>query len=252
MNTVAVILLSVCFLLILIGFYNIQILRLKIYFGNMDLYNHPYLEKIIKNSLHKIAKKENVGVFDIPFDELNKDEEKKACGAYINIFPETEEDKKYVEKIRKTYQDIVELEEKYGKPYHVMYEESFNEPSKHKTHEFCIPRIVIANKTKKDSWDRLYYYKVLAHELGHHFAIKGNGDRSEERANEIAANLILNHTPTYFRLIYGQLFEIVFDNNNKFKKLYGLPTGLDFWKLVWSFYWDYYRNRKKLNENVTL
>lgn len=233
---------------IIILTHNIGKLSLELYFGTINLGKHPYLKKTIGDALNKIAKKEGIGVFDLSYDELNKDEKnesEKACGAYINI----KRDDEYVEKVKKTYNDILEMEKKFGMPYHIMYEKEFNKPSNFKTHDFCFPRIVIAKDQNTNRWTELYYFKIFAHELGHHFAIKNKNDSSEERANEIGAKLIYNHTPTYFRLLYMGLFDVVFDDK-KNKKRFGMPSGIKFWKLVWAYYWDYYRKRKKLNVTI--
>lgn len=222
-------------------------LSLILYFMTINLDKHPYLKKTIGDALNKIAKKEDIGVFDLSYDELNKNEkngENEACGAYIFT-----EDNEYLKKIKKIYNDMVEIEKKYETPYHILYEKQFNKPSNTRTHDFCIPRIEIAKDKNPSRWTKLYYFKTFAHELGHHFAIKNENDRSEERADEISAKLIYNHTPTYFRLIYGNLFNIVFDNKIN-KKKFGMPSGFKFWKLVWTYYLDYHRKRKKLNVTI--
>lgn len=223
-------------------------LSLKVYFGMIDLGKHPYLKKTINDTLNKIARKEGIGVFDLSYDELNKDEKdekKKACGVYVNL----KKDDEFTEKIKKTYNDILEIEKKYGIPFHVMYEKEFKKPSSVRIYKFHFPRIEIAKDENPNRWTELYYFKTFAHELGHHFAIKNENNRSEERANEIGAKLILNHTPTYFRLIYGSLFDVVFDDKEN-KKKFGMPSGIKFWKLVWVYYWDYYRKKNKLNLTI--
>jgi hypothetical protein len=31
-----------------------------------------------------------------------------------------------------------------------------------------------------------------------------------------------------------------------------MPKGIKYWKLLWSYYWNYYRKRKKLNSYIEI
>jgi hypothetical protein len=229
-------------------YFSIILLRLNLYFLGFNIKKHPYLENLLKNILHNIAKKNDIGVFYFSCKELNegiKDDDKLVSGRYVYCIPENDDDKRLLLKKNLLYNDILNMEKKYNQTYEEIFYEIKNKKPKTPKHKLCLPRIEI----DKDS---TFLYKTLAHELGHHFAIIQENNSSEERADEISADLIINNTPDYFRLLYGHLFKIEFQNNGTYFKKYSMPKGIKYWKLLWSYYWNYYRKRKKLNSYIEI
>lgn len=234
--------------LMLILFLVLTLLKqsLELYFMGFDLNKHPHLINIVDTVLSKIAKKEDVEVFKLSHKELNEnvsDIESKACGLYVYINKDMDKDGTYAKKMKDAYLDILRMEKHYNKPYKEIYREVKKEETNIIPHKLCYPRIEIATNDNVSGWETLYYYKVFAHELGHHFAITLEDDHTEKRGNEIGAELIYNNTPKYFRLIFGYLYDIVFDDEENRKK-YGKPNTIKFLKLLWLYYWNYYHKKK--------
>jgi hypothetical protein len=230
-------------------------LKIRMYFLLTDISHHPFIEKNLKQSLLNIAKEQDVEIFYLPFDELNKyetDEDQKAAGVYIHMNAKDGDYENLLMERKKLYKEVIDLENKYKMPYHLIYQITFGKSTSKRSYDFCVPRIMIStdNGDGKINWikDKLFFHKTLAHELGHHFSIKYENDRSERSADIFSADLIYNNNPNYIRLFYGGVYDIVFKDDRDLKKKYGSVNGIDYWKLIFSFYWNYYRKRKKLNE----
>ncbi len=94
--------------------------------------------------------------------------------------------------------DILKLAEKEGVPVYVVSNEDLEPIAKQHGHETAFGVYFEASKEiyiDQDAIDLLY---ILAHEMGHHYAISYEGDHSEERADEIAYELIF--TGQYHRI----------------------------------------------------
>ena len=137
-----------------------------------------------------ICKKEKVYLhycYDV--DELNKNvfgknvlESEKAAGAYIHVTNSTElenNDKKY-------------------------------------------PRIYLTKKPSVkfhiNSFNQTINVMTFAHELGHHFSIKENNDRSEKAADRYAIKLFKEFFPKYKSILYFGLLTHYLNRNKIYKK----------------------------------
>ena len=227
-------------LLILISLISIYKLSVEIYFLNFKLNKHPYIENLIRTKLYQIAENEGVPVFELPINQVNNNKirkkEDRTCGVYVSLNEDNEKNRKLIREMQETYNKIIKLEQNFKKSYNDLYHSIYEEAPLINKHEYCVPRIEIGIENgNKNNWDKIYFYKTFAHELGHHFAITRENNNSEERADEIAEEIIYNNTPKYFKLIYGSIFNTKISNK-------------EFYKLIWLYYWNYYRKQKKLNK----
>lgn len=236
---------------LLIAIINITFLSIRIYFIGYCQRTDPYFEVLIKNTLDRIAAREEIDVFYVPFEELNPDVRDKndgACGKYIHYNKNLKTDTlRWIIKKQALYEHMIKIERKHGIPYSLYYKTKYGEDINIKTYEFCVPRIMIAeleDSKRKSIYHRLWGLKTYAHELGHHIAWRDESDGSEERADEIAADLLLDNLPKYCILLFNFLFEK--------SKRYEEPKGKKYWRLAWQFYREFYRKRKKLNEESKL
>ena len=78
------------------------------------------------------------------------------------------------------------------------------------------PRIYLSKKPLNiaiDSFNQTINVMTFAHELGHHFAIKENNDRSERAADRNAVKLFREFFPKYKSLLYIGLIMLYLNRN---------------------------------------
>jgi len=139
----------------------------------LDIYKchkKRFLIDYIEEKVDKLSKNENIPIFSVSFDDINKDvinENEKAVGLFIYY----KDNKKRAE-----HESIVKRLKNYKIPV-------------------CdtIPRIEI---TKKGD----VYTKI--HELGHYFLYKRNLPQSEASANMFIEEFFDNYLPPFFKWIY--------------------------------------------------
>ena len=121
----------------------------------LDLYEKNVLIDYIENVARELAESEGVKIFDISFDEMNKDRKdpNKAVGVFIYLNPDL--NKEYLIE----YQYVVDESKRLSQtlPTNLVY-----------------PRIELSEK---------YNVFTLIHELGHYFLYKRGIVQSEEGAN---------------------------------------------------------------------
>lgn len=144
----------------------------------LDLNTSKVFIDYIEEKARKLAEEENIKIFFVPFDEMNKDEtdeSKKAVGLFRYI------NKNEVENIAK-YKDVVRYHQKiYGDI----------------TQKFLFPRIEICEKAD---------VFVILHELGHYFIYKKDLQQSEPDADQFIEEFFDNYLPPFLKWIYQ--FEI--------------------------------------------
>ena len=191
------VLLSGCVLGILGGIIAMWWLSLDIYFLMFPLQRHPVLRAMVQELAETICKEEGIRVYDKSFETLNADVEndgEKALGTYIyTLNPE------YQQKVNESLQFIEELELKYKLPYKEVCV-LLNAKSKCEKEEFVLPRIYLCTE-RLMKYGVGSYYGTYFHEIGHHFAAKTIGKHTEDDANKIAHDIILECLPYYFQLI---------------------------------------------------
>jgi len=176
--------------------------KFQLYFLNLKLQDHPLLIEKINKVLNDICTAENLKVFHVSYEELNKDEinpKSNAIGRYVYS--------SNLEMALKTIDEVKEsmrrTELKYGKPYNELCIEAGLEPiDEERLH---IPRIMMCGDMKH-FFGLESYYGTYFHELGHHFVVKTIGaeiNHTEEDADMWAAKLIKEHLPSYFMLFFS-------------------------------------------------
>ena len=199
-------LLILSLIMVIIGFFYITI---DLYFMGFKIEKHPVLVKKVNDLLQSICDEEKIGVFNKSFDELNKDEQdndKKAVGKYIYCSSIT-----YLDKVKKLLFDIKTMELEYNMPYEEICHMK-NIPTKYNKEELTYPRIYLCDDYLM-IWGLVYYHNTFFHEIGHHFAIKKIGtEHTEEDANKIARQIILDKLPFFFQLIPNYSYEHIVDD----------------------------------------
>lgn len=170
-----------------------------LYLLNFKLEKHPLFIEIIENILNKIVESENLAVFQKTYEELNADKSKgesEAIGQYRYINNPDDD-----ARIKNLLLEIEDVENKYGKPYHVLCQEvGVNVRYKE---DFIFPKILLCKEFEIKNFGLILYYRTYFHELGHHFAHKelGNDGVGEELADKYLAKLFRENVPTYFLII---------------------------------------------------
>lgn len=221
-----VFLLSLFLLVIIILFHKIEMNLLF----NFKLDDHPWIEYKLKKLLFNLAKENNVEIFNLEDDVLNKDLNKKnkSLGKYVYI-PKSIDSK--INEILENNRKIVELIK--SSPIKIK--------EKYDLMNYAYPQIRLLTmedrkKTIKFEDYKISYYSTLAHELGHHFAIVNENDNSEKRADEIGYQLIRENLPDYFSLI-GNLGNVTLSKCNMMKIL--------------LYYFNYRLKKKRLERKIS-
>ena len=185
-------------ILCMVGYFYISLywLNLDLYFLKFDISKHPILIAMIEDVLQKIGDKEGVKVFYKSYEDLNKnypEEKDKAVGLYVYTL-----DAEHQKKTDDFRREIEAVEKRWRKPYNEVCKfvgcDSFIEED-----SFILPKILLC-KEQILKYGLLSYYSTYFHEFGHHFAIKANGDRSEEGADIMGYKLVTENLPFYFQL----------------------------------------------------
>lgn len=142
----------------------------------LKIYKNEKLLEFIEEKALELAKKENLPVFNVSFDELNKDleikdENKKAVGVF-----------RYIEKnkIASYCNKIKEYEKNNGKITNL-------------SKDLIVPRIEMTE---------LGDVFTLIHELGHYFIYKREQKQSEPAADAYCEEFFNEHLPPFFKWIF--------------------------------------------------
>lgn len=222
MTELIIILFSTLLISFLIGLFTFN---LDLLFLGFKIEKHPYLKKLLEDKLNNKVKEYNLKVFVIPFEELNEgtnNVNELALGKYIWTT-----DEELLESANEILSKVSDFENHYGPINEHRTKEGLDLLIKRK---YFYPRIELADQSEKRSFDKLYFYKTFAHEIGHHVAITKNNDNTEKGADDVARDII-RELPNYFQCIFWYLFDL----NPKKKLLY-----------KWQFFTQYYFKRKKL------
>jgi hypothetical protein len=172
-------------------------LNLQLYFLQFKIEEHPILIVMVDDVLQKICKEEGIRVFHKTYEEINKgvtEKKDEAVGLYVHA--KDAEHQKKCDDVRLT---IERLERQWRQPYKDIckiagVECDIEEDS------FILPKILICKEKAMKYGGLLSYYSTYFHEIGHHLAIKANGDKSELAADTEAYKLITKNLPDFFRL----------------------------------------------------
>lgn len=183
-----------------VGYLYLQIkwLTIDLYFLRFKIEDHPILITMVDDVFKKITEEEGIRVFYKTIDELNEGvikEEEKALALYVHCKDED------IEINKKFRQEIDELERKWHRPYKEICK-IIGTDTKIREDTFILPRIILC-KEQIQKFGLLSFYGTHFHELGHHFAIKANGDCTENAANIEGYKLVLKHLPYFFQLFTG-------------------------------------------------
>lgn len=172
-------------------------LSLRIYFLKFKIEEHPILIAMIEDVLQRICKEEGVRVFHKTYEEINKgvtEKKEEAVGLYVHA-----KDAEHQEKCDDARLTIERLERRWRQPYKELCKIAGVECNVEED-SYVLPKILICKEKAEKYGGLLSYYSTYFHELGHHFAIKGNGDRSEEAADLIGYKLVLENLPFFFQV----------------------------------------------------
>lgn len=161
--------------------------KINLYYINNDIslpYKYLYIEdedkKVLNQFIDKIARelaeKENVKIFFVPFDEMNKDEKdvnKKAVGRFIFF--------------EKSYNYGLKLFQYKTSLMRSNY--SQDEINRLTTY----PRIELSEKSDE---------MVIIHELGHYFLYKREQAQSEKAADSYIKEFFETYLPPFFKWVY--------------------------------------------------
>lgn len=178
-------------------------LSLELFFMRLNLDDHPVLKALVDDVLDGICREEGIKMFHKTFDELNagvEDEKKKALGMYVYTL-----NMEHQISIRRTYLEVIDLENKYGKTYKEICEDAGIETTATRE-DFYLPRILLCPDALS-KFGANNYYGTYIHELGHHFAVKEMGKHTEEDANKYGRKLVLERFPFFFQLFPEFSFE---------------------------------------------
>jgi hypothetical protein len=185
--------------MLLVCFGALIVIKIEMYFLHFDISQHPLLIQKIDEVLKNICEEQKITVFQISYDELNEnqpDPDKKSIGKYIYTT-----DPEYKKNIGEILADILVIEHKYGKPYHVLCQEVGVKVVRKE--RFVTPRIMMCDDLKHHG-GLCGYYGTYFHELGHHFAHieLGEEGNTEEAADRCAGKLVKQYLPLYFLLFF--------------------------------------------------
>ena len=141
------------------------------------------LMSYINKKARELAQKEQIEVFDVSFDELNKNEtDKKHLAAGIFYYYRKSELRKEGEYLSRKYVDVARM---YGYPV---------------DKDRVLPRIELA----KDNNDYIEGYEAitLLHELGHYLIYKVDGEQSEKEADAYVEKFFDQYLPPFFKWVF--------------------------------------------------
>lgn len=169
---------------------------LELYLSNsMIEYKYLYisqkkLNKYIEKKAYELSESENIKVFNVSFDEINKnikDEDSKAVGRFLYVKNE----------------NVVEYF--YNLSKIILTDKSYND-----IRYYSIPRIELTEQS--DSF-------VFIHELGHYFIYKRELEQSEAAADAYCEEFFDKYLPSFFKWIYQIEIKVRANKNINFTKL---------------------------------
>jgi hypothetical protein len=183
------------------------------------IYKLPQISNYVYDILKNVCEKENVSLFEVKNDILNKDrkEEYYASGMYISL---------------KNY-SMQKMKEKTE-----MLKKLFNEEIRHDNLleiEYTYPRILISEESKI-KYDLVEI--TLAHELGHHYLNIRGIEQSEESADKFILSIFYENLPECFIAIYSTVLKV-------FSKL-DITSTIDY-KLMYKKYLIFREEHPELN-----
>lgn len=212
MEITAVIFLYFFICLLFIGLFLMAWLSIDIYFLSFKLQKHPVLIDLIEKKLKTICENEGIRVYNISYEELNKNvenEEQMALG-------------KYCYTLDKEYQQLInEYVNSCNKLNMLTDCDSYDDDIKRRV----LPKILLCKEYQVKLFGLCSYHSTYLHELGHHFAVKDMQDNhSEEDADRYAYQIVVKEFPLFFQLIYDFHFSYRLKNTELsfFKKLHAL------------------------------
>lgn len=203
--------------------------KIKLYYINKDtLIKYKYLEvnnefllNHINKTAHELAKKENVKIFNVSFDEMNKDETdeyKKAVGRFVSLDKQS------------NYLQINNL--KYRMIKSNLYDNDYI------NRITTYPRIELSEKSDE---------MVLIHELGHYFLYKRNLPQSEKAANMFIKEFFEIYLPPFFKWAFQIDIKIRCGTKEKDYK----DSAYNFTNLeCYNYFQDYKKFKKEYYENI--
>jgi len=147
---------------------------IEISYEFIKLSSDRFLLEYIEKKALELADKENLKIFNVPFDVINENEtveKEKAVGRFVYL---------------KDGFNCVDYKKMYKKLYSDIPEDELNRKT-------TLPRIEISEKGD---------VFVLLHELGHYFLYKRNQPQSEEGANSYCSEFFNNYLPPFFKRVF--------------------------------------------------
>jgi len=145
----------------------------------LEIYKTGIFLDYVEKKARELAEEENIKIFYVPYDEMNKDfeESEKAVGLF-----------RYLDK------NDVETTSKYSYLF-----ECIKKRNAEVLQKYIYPRIEICEKSD---------VFVILHELGHYFLYKKEIEQSELGANQFVEEFFDNYLPPFMKWIYQFEIEI--------------------------------------------
>jgi len=173
----------------------------------LELYDKKVLIDYIEKVARELSESEGVKIFDISFDEMNKDRKysNKAIGVFIYLNPNLS--KEYLIE----YQYVIDESKRLSQiiPSNLVY-----------------PRIELSD---------IYDVFTLIHELGHYFLYKRGIVQSEIGADLYIEEFFNDHLPPFFKWIYQ--ISISIRTNKEID--YTVEESFEYWKEYHKFKSEY-------------
>jgi hypothetical protein len=192
---------------ILVALFLIGWLFIELYFLSFRLSKHPVLIDLIETKLKMICEREGIHVYNISYEELNKNEDQKVLGKYCYTLDT--EYQKLIDEYVKTCNKLNKL----------INCDSYDDDIK----KYFLPKILLCKEYQVRIFGLSSFYCTYLHELGHHLAIKKmRNQHNEIDADKYAHQIILNEFPLFFQLIYEFRFQLKDAELSFIKKLQAL------------------------------
>jgi hypothetical protein len=200
METITVILLVYFIGLLLIGLFLMAWMSIDLYFLCFKLKKHPVLIDLIETKLKTICEREGIHVYNISYEELNKnveDENHKALGKYCYTLDI--EHQKLIKEYVNSCNNLNRL----------IDGDSYDDDIK----KHVLPKILLCKEYHVKLFGLSSYYGTYLHELGHHFAVKEMQDKHDETdADRYAYQIVVKEFPLFFQLISDFNFSFRLEN----------------------------------------
>jgi len=199
------------FLKLLRYYFKFNFNSIEIRYKYLELYKDSTLLDYIEEKARELADIEDIKIFSVLYDELNKDEtdeDSKAVGLFSY----------YKSKKVCKYETL---------------ESEYKKLNKNVPLEQVFPRIEITEKGD--------VFTIL-HELGHYFIYKTDQEQSENAANLFIDEFFDKYLPPFFKWIYQIEIKVRGNMDLKFTELECYEN--------WEEYCNWTKNRKVLNEET--